>query len=250
MPPAITKVKLFVGGLAWECSKESLSEAFADYNPLDVYVPMNAEDETKSRGFGFVTVKTADEAARCVIEMNGKELDGRTIKVDLAANGKGGGGGGGSGGGGAGKFKKTGGNAVPLGGGRGGGGGARASSGNEDSMYGKKEEGGGGGDADDDADAAPKEERNFETSGLLTEETNTINGVVVVYSEPSEARKSKIQWRLYEFKGTLHAARLIAGGWWWWRGGELKDLPAPVQLLVLQFSFLMLTYNKYTIDVM
>ena len=213
MAPATTKVKLFVGGLSWACSQATVTDAFADYHPLDVYVPMDAEDEAKSRGFGFVTVGSADEAARCVIEMNGTELDGRTIKVDLAASkGQGSGGGGGGGGGGGrgqgGKLKKTGGNAVPLGG---GGGGAR----NEDAAYGGGGGGGGDGDGDDDEPEVEKEERNFETSGLLTAETNTVNGVVVVYSEPSEARKSKVQWRLYEFKGDeqtriLHVAKQSA----------------------------------------
>merc|ERR1711894_675459 len=38
-------------------------------------------------------------------------------------------------------------------------------------------------------------------SGKLLEETNTVNGVVVKYSEPTEARKPKTRWRLYVFKG-------------------------------------------------
>ena len=39
-------------------------------------------------------------------------------------------------------------------------------------------------------------------SGKLLEETNTVNGVVVKYSEPSEARKPRTRWRLYVFKGS------------------------------------------------
>ena len=39
-------------------------------------------------------------------------------------------------------------------------------------------------------------------SGKLLEETNTVNGVVVKYSEPTEARKPKTRWRLYVFKGS------------------------------------------------
>ena len=38
-------------------------------------------------------------------------------------------------------------------------------------------------------------------SGKLLEETNTVNGVVVKYSEPPEARKPRTRWRLYVFKG-------------------------------------------------
>ncbi len=42
---------------------------------------------------------------------------------------------------------------------------------------------------------------NMQTSGKLLEDTNVINGVVVKYSEPPEARKPRTKWRLYVFKG-------------------------------------------------
>lgn len=47
----------------------------------------------------------------------------------------------------------------------------------------------------------PKEKPNFATSGKLAEDTNTYNGVVIKYNQPSEARKPKRRWRLYPFKG-------------------------------------------------
>ena len=43
--------------------------------------------------------------------------------------------------------------------------------------------------------------RNFKTTGKLAEDTNTVNGVVVKYSEPPEARMPSKKWRLYVFKG-------------------------------------------------
>lgn len=46
-----------------------------------------------------------------------------------------------------------------------------------------------------------KEKPNFKTSGKLTEDTNTVNGVVIKYSEPGDARKPQRRWRLYPFKG-------------------------------------------------
>lgn len=45
-----------------------------------------------------------------------------------------------------------------------------------------------------------KEKPNFEVSGKLAEDTNMVNGVLVKYSEPPEARKPKLHWRLYPFK--------------------------------------------------
>src|SRR6218665_408433 len=46
------------------------------------------------------------------------------------------------------------------------------------------------------------EKPNFETSGKLSEDSNTFRGVVIKYNEPPEARKPKRHWRLYSFKGT------------------------------------------------
>lgn len=48
---------------------------------------------------------------------------------------------------------------------------------------------------------AEKEKPNFGLSGKLTEDTNKVNGIVIKYSEPQEARKPKRRWRLYPFKG-------------------------------------------------
>ena len=42
---------------------------------------------------------------------------------------------------------------------------------------------------------------NMGLSGKLLEESNMVNGVVVKYSEPAEARKPRTRWRLYVFKG-------------------------------------------------
>jgi smad nuclear-interacting protein 1 len=46
-----------------------------------------------------------------------------------------------------------------------------------------------------------QEKPNFGLSGKLTEEANKVNGVVIKYAEPPEARKPKRRWRFYPFKG-------------------------------------------------
>lgn len=68
-------------------------------------------------------------------------------------------------------------------------------------------------DADaDEANEIEKEKPNFGLSGKLTEDTNKVNGIVIKYSEPAEARRPKRRWRLYPFKGdkslqTMHIHR-------------------------------------------
>ncbi|XP_068617314.1 smad nuclear-interacting protein 1 isoform X2 [Battus philenor] len=46
-----------------------------------------------------------------------------------------------------------------------------------------------------------KEKPNFGLSGKLTADTNTVNGVVIKYSEPDDAKQPKRRWRFYPFKG-------------------------------------------------
>lgn len=46
-----------------------------------------------------------------------------------------------------------------------------------------------------------KDKPNFGVSGKLAEDTNTVNGIVIKYSQPPEARKPKRRWRFYPFKG-------------------------------------------------
>ncbi|XP_051985465.1 cold-inducible RNA-binding protein B-like isoform X2 [Xyrauchen texanus] len=107
--------KLFIGGLSFDTTEQSLEDAFSKYGVItNVHVARNRETN-RSRGFGFVTFENPDDAKDALEGMNGKSVDGRTIRVDEA--GKGGGGGGGRSGGGS--YRGGGGGG---GGGRGGGG--------------------------------------------------------------------------------------------------------------------------------
>jgi len=99
--------RLFVGGLAWATRYIQLKRAFEPFNPTDVKVVMEKENPDRSRGFGFVSFATREEAQRAYDAMNGKEVDGRVIRLDFAEPGSGGpgeqGGSGGGGGGGGGR---------------------------------------------------------------------------------------------------------------------------------------------------
>lgn len=93
--------RLFVGGLAWATRYIQLKRAFEPFNPTDVKVVMERDNPERSRGFGFVSFATREEAQRAYDAMNGKEVDGRVIRLDFAEPGSGGpseqGGGGGGG---------------------------------------------------------------------------------------------------------------------------------------------------------
>ncbi|HEX9421131.1 MAG TPA: RNA-binding protein [Methylomirabilota bacterium] len=105
--------KLFIGGLSFSTSDERLRELFASAGTVESAAVVTDRDTGRSRGFGFVEMSTAEEAAEAVKKFNGQEVDGRTLKVELANPSGGGRSGGGYRGGGGG------------GGNRGGGGGGR-----------------------------------------------------------------------------------------------------------------------------
>ena len=76
--------KLFVGGLAWATTSEGLHKAFEQFGEVTDAKVITDRETNRSRGFGFVTFADDDAAATAISEMDGKELDGRTIRVNEA----------------------------------------------------------------------------------------------------------------------------------------------------------------------
>jgi cold-inducible RNA-binding protein len=88
-------VKLFVGSLSFSTTSERLREAFARIGTVESASVVTDRDTGRSRGFGFVEMSTSEEANDAVSRLNGTDLDGRRIKVEIAKPGGGAGGGGG-----------------------------------------------------------------------------------------------------------------------------------------------------------
>ncbi len=76
--------KLFIGGLAFSTSNDRLREVFAQAGAVQSAAVVTDRDTGQSRGFGFVEMATAEDAAEAVKKFNGKDLDGRTLKVEVA----------------------------------------------------------------------------------------------------------------------------------------------------------------------
>ena len=102
-------VKLFVGNLPWSVGDTELGDIFASHGELQSARVINDRDTGRSRGFGFVEMSSKEEAQTAITNFDGKELDGRSLKVNEAKprenRSSGGGGGGGYGGGGYGGGK-------------------------------------------------------------------------------------------------------------------------------------------------
>src|SRR6266850_5914095 len=92
--------KLFIGGLAFSTSTERLREVFAAAGQVESAAVVTDRETGRSRGFGFVEMATSEEADKAITQFNGKDVDGRQIRVEKASPGGGGGARGGGGGGG------------------------------------------------------------------------------------------------------------------------------------------------------
>lgn len=114
--------KLYVGNLAYSVEENALRDLFSQYGNVTSVKIIVDRDTGRSKGFGFVEFETPEQAGAAMEEINGRELEGRTIRVtearpnDNAGRGGGGGGGGHRGG-------PRGGDRGNFGGGRGGNGG-------------------------------------------------------------------------------------------------------------------------------
>ena len=76
--------KLFVGGLPFSTTDDELKEAFATHGAVTSAVVVRDRDSGRSKGFGFVEFENDEEGKAAQAAMNGSELGGRTISVDMA----------------------------------------------------------------------------------------------------------------------------------------------------------------------
>lgn len=108
--------KLFVGNLSFNMTENDLQDAFAAFGTVTEANLMMDRMTGRPRGFGFVTMATPEDAQKAIEGLNGKEVDGRALTVNIArpreerpsggggGGRRGGGGYGGGGGGGRGRY--------------------------------------------------------------------------------------------------------------------------------------------------
>jgi RNA recognition motif-containing protein len=75
--------KLYVGNLPFSATEEGVRELFAPHGSVEKVSLITDRDTGRARGFGFVEMSNAD-ASRAMQALNGKDFDGRALKVNEA----------------------------------------------------------------------------------------------------------------------------------------------------------------------
>ncbi|MET0389857.1 MAG: hypothetical protein ABW321_28050 [Polyangiales bacterium] len=87
-PRAATSIpcRLFVGGLGSAVSEPELRQAFGAFGAIADAVILKDRSTGESRGFGFVTMANRKDAIKAVEDLNGSELNGRRLVVNVATD--------------------------------------------------------------------------------------------------------------------------------------------------------------------
>jgi len=76
--------KIYVGNMSYSTTEDSIRSLFASYGEV-VSVNLITDRYTgESKGFGFVEMAQDEQASAAISALNGRELDGRQLRVDMA----------------------------------------------------------------------------------------------------------------------------------------------------------------------
>ncbi|MBW7954351.1 RNA-binding protein [Candidatus Gracilibacteria bacterium] len=75
--------KLFIGNINFKATKENLEEVFAQYGELEEVILVK-DEQGRSKGFGFVSYTSEENAQEALKALNGFEIDGRALFVNEA----------------------------------------------------------------------------------------------------------------------------------------------------------------------
>ena len=90
--------KLYVGNFPYSVDEDQLREMFSSFGQIEDIALIKDRETGRSKGFGFITF-ASQQAAETALSLNGKDVDGRALKVNMAQEKESRGGGRGGGGG-------------------------------------------------------------------------------------------------------------------------------------------------------
>jgi cold-inducible RNA-binding protein len=75
---------IFVGNLSFGATEDAVRSMFEAYGSVDRVNIITDRDTGQARGFGFVEMSNGAEADRAIVELNGRDLDGRALNINEA----------------------------------------------------------------------------------------------------------------------------------------------------------------------
>jgi len=78
------KMNIYVGNLSYNMTDEDLKKLFTTYGSVSESKVVIDRETGRSKGFGFVEMPTQAEGDEAIRQLDGKEIDGRNIKVNVA----------------------------------------------------------------------------------------------------------------------------------------------------------------------
>jgi len=79
-----TATKVYVGNLSWNTSEDSLTRTFESCGEVKETKIITDRETGRSRGFAFVTMASPEQAQKVIDTFDGKDLDGRSLKINEA----------------------------------------------------------------------------------------------------------------------------------------------------------------------
>lgn len=77
-------MQIYVGNVSYNTNEESLTSLFSTYGEVDSVKLITDRETGRAKGFGFIAMPNDDEANKAIEELNGKEFDGRTLRINEA----------------------------------------------------------------------------------------------------------------------------------------------------------------------
>ena len=77
-------MKIYVGNLSFNTSNQDLNDFFAGLGTVESATIIEDRETGRSRGFGFIEMQSQAEGENAIAQLDGKELDGRALKVNEA----------------------------------------------------------------------------------------------------------------------------------------------------------------------
>jgi len=75
---------IYVGNISWNSTEEDLQDLFSEFGEVTSARIIFDRQTNRSKGFGFVEMADADAASAAIEALNGKEMMGRNIKVNIS----------------------------------------------------------------------------------------------------------------------------------------------------------------------